>query len=220
MKKLFTTQQYKDAKGKDKLPLQCKHCKKKFYARKKHIGYAEKDGIRCNYCSRACRANHNIPSITMPCKQCGIPVTKTRHEHKQFPSHFCSHGCSATYNNTHKTKGNRRSKLESWLEQELTKLYPKLHFDFNKKDAIDSELDIYIPSLHLAFELNGIFHYEPIFGKKKLKQIKNNDERKFQACIERNIEFCSVDVSSLKYFKPQNAQKYLDIICKVINIKT
>jgi len=44
-------------------------------------------------------------------------------------------------------------------------LYPDLVIHFNKKDAINSELDIYIPSLKLAFELNGIFHYEPIFGK-------------------------------------------------------
>ena len=74
-------------------------------------------------------------------------------------------------------------------------------------------------SLKLAFELNGIFHYEPIYGKKKLAQIQNNDSRKFQACIENNIEFCLIDVSQLKYFKPQNAQKFLDIITSIINLK-
>jgi len=91
------------------------------------------------------------------------------------------------------------------------------YFHFNCKDTINSELDIYIPSLKLAFELNGIYHYEPIHGQKKLDQIKNNDHRKFQACLEKEIEFCIIDSSSLKYFKPINAQKYLEIICNIID---
>ena len=62
-----------------------------------------------------------------------------------------------------------------WLEEQLTSLYPKLDIHFNRKDTIGSELDIYIPSLNLAVELNGIFHYEPIFGKDKLSKIKTND---------------------------------------------
>lgn len=87
------------------------------------------------------------------------------------------------------------------------------------KDAINSELDIYIPSLKLAFELNGIFHYEPIYGQDKMNQIQNNDNRKFQACLEHGIELCIIDSSKLTYFKPANAQKYLDIITQVINSK-
>ena len=91
--------------------------------------------------------------------------------------------------------------------------------DFNKKDAINSELDIFIPSFNIAFELNGIFHYEPIFGYKKFQQIQNNDNRKFQACLEKNIELVIIDSSQLKYFKPKNAMKYLDIITNIINKK-
>ena len=71
----------------------------------------------------------------------------------------------------------------------------------------------------LAFELNGIFHYEPIYGEKKLNQIQNNDTRKFQACLEKGIEMCMIDVSSLSYFKPANAKKYLDIVCGLIDMK-
>lgn len=106
--------------------------------------------------------------------------------------------------------------MEIWLEGQLPKLYPKLEFHFNRKDTINSELDIYIPSLKLAFELNGIFHYEPIYGQKKLGQIQNNDNRKFQACLEKDIELCIIDVSGLKYFKPDKVQEYLDIITSVI----
>ena len=160
-----------------------------------------------------------ITSIFVTCKQCKKKFTKRQGEIKNSPNHFCSRSCSATYQNTHKTKGTRISKLELWLAEQLPLLYPKLGFHFNRKDAITSELDIYIPSLKLAFELNGIFHYEPIFGKEKLKQIKNNDDRKFQACIEKGIELCTIDSSTLTYFKPQKAQRYLAIICEIINVK-
>lgn len=132
---------------------------------------------------------------------------------------FCSQSCSATYHNTHKTKGIRRSKLEAWLEIQLNQLFPDLEIHYCRKDAINSELDIYFPSLKLAFELNGIFHYEPIYGQDKLSQIQNNDDRKFQACLEQGIELCILDVSKQGQFKEKTCFGYLEIICKIINLK-
>jgi hypothetical protein len=111
----------------------------------------------------------------------------------------------------------RRSKLEVWIEDELKKEF-SFEIIFNGKEAINSELDIYIPSLNLAFELNGIFHYEPIYGDKKLESVKNNDDRKFQACLENKIEFCTIDVSGSKHFKPERDKKYLDIIKNIITM--
>ena len=115
--------------------------------------------------------------------------------------------CAGTYNNTHKTHGTRRSKLEVWIEEQLTKLYPNLEIHFNQKDTINSELDIYIPSMKIAFELNGIFHYEPIFGEDQLNKIQNNDHRKFAACHEAGISLCVIDTSGQKYFKPKSSQR-------------
>ena len=77
----------------------------------------------------------------------------------------------------------------------------------------------YLPKLNLAFELNGIFHYEPIFGESKLDRIQNNDNRKFQACLENGIELCIIDTSSQKYFKEKSSQKYLDIITNLVDSK-
>jgi len=106
--------------------------------------------------------------------------------------------------------------LERWLEDRLTLIYPDLEFHFNRKEAIESELDIYIPSLKLAFELNGIFHYEPIHGNDKLDKIHANDHRKMLACAERDIELCVIDASSLKYFKEKRVMPYLEGIQNII----
>ena len=148
------------------------------------------------------------------CKFCGTSFT-----YKKFnvlPRLFCSQKCSATYNNTHKTHGCRVSKLEKWLQQKLTEKY-SFDIHFNKKDAINSELDIYIPHLRLAFELNGIFHYEPIYGLEQLTKIKNNDGRKFQACLEKGIELCIIDSSKQKKVTEKSSQQFLDIIVNIID---
>lgn len=153
------------------------------------------------------------------CNQCKNQFHRKTSQLKRSTNNFCSRSCAATYNNTHKTHGTRRSKLEVWLAQQLPSLYPLLEFHFNHKDAINAELDIYIPSLKLAFELNGLFHYEPIFGPEKLAQIQTNDERKFQACLEKGIELCLIDVSSFSYFKVEGAQKYLNGMQEIIDKK-
>jgi hypothetical protein len=126
----------------------------------------------------------------------------------------------ALYKNAHKTTGTRVSKLETWLQTQLPALYPVLEFQFNRRDTINGELDIYVPSLRLAFELNGVFHYEPIYGPEKLASIQTNDERKFQACVERGIELCIIDVSRMKNFKIKRALEFLGIIQNVIEVRT
>jgi hypothetical protein len=105
------------------------------------------------------------------------------------------------------------------LEVKLVELYPDLEFHFNRRDTINAELDIYIPALNLAFELNGIFHYEPIFGKDKLDRIKTNDDRRYQACLENSIELCIIDTSKQTYFKENSSNEFLGIIKNLIDNK-
>jgi hypothetical protein len=177
------------------------------------------DKMKMLYCSNRCQHQQESPPIVVECKNCLKKVVKQQARAKKTTNHFCSQSCAAKWNNTHKKHGTRVSKLEVWLSQQLPNLYPNLEFCFNRKDTIDSELDIYIPSLKLAFELNGIYHYEPIHGQNKLVSIQSNDKRKFQACLERDIELCIIDVSSLIHFKPNKAYKFLGIISMVINTK-
>ena len=219
---LYKEHEFNVAKSTDSLKLQCEFCGSAFDKIKKEVVYElkHKRGY-LKFCSKNCTGSHNKEtSEYVNCCNCLVSFKKLPKEIKKTENHFCSRSCSATYNNKNKTHGNRRSKLEVWLEEQLNSQYLDLKIDYNQKDAIGSELDIYIPSLKLAFELNGIFHYEPIYGDKKLGQIKENDNNKFQKCVEHNISLCVIDVSTMINFKPNRAKKFHDIIVSIINQRT
>lgn len=224
MTPLYTQAEFDKAKSRDLLPLRCERCGQPFRAKKNDIQREPKNPNRhlnC-YCSLKCVTRSRIhyqPSADVVCCQCGTMVKRFPNQIKKFKNHFCSHSCNAKWLNAHKTTGTRVSKLERWIQEQLCLLFPDIAFHFNQTDAIDAELDIYIPSLKLAFELNGIFHYEPIYGDKKLGRMQSNDERKMLACAELGIGLCVVDVSRMSYFKPVRAQKFLDIVVDLIRTK-
>jgi hypothetical protein len=208
-------------KSRDKIPLECLYCKNIFYKTKNKILVVLKGTgeVTRDFCSRKCMGLYKNKKISYKCRQCFSTILRSPSEIKGNKNIFCNHTCRAKYNNSHKTWGSNRSKLEMWLEIQLTKQYPNLLIEYNKTNAINAELDIYIPSLKLAFELNGIFHYEPIFGKEKLLSYQNNDSRKYQACLENNIELCIIDTHNIKYLKKERDKKFLDIIINIIRNK-
>jgi YHS domain-containing protein len=198
--------------------LTCEYCGKKFLRRKAEFNQSMERGFRI-FCSHECQNSACNKKQKFICPVCGKEFERKLKEIKKSKTgwHFCSKSCVMTWKNTHKTKGIKVSKLELWLQEKLPNIYPDLKFEFNNKDAINSELDIYIPELKLAFELNGIYHYEPIHGKNRLEQIQNNDDRKFAACSENNISLCVIDTSGQNYFKEETSIRYLDIIKGIID---
>ena len=194
----------------------CSFCNNQFERSKRNSCSAIKRGCK-PYCSRKCSANAKKTKKLVFCKNCNKDFYKLPNQIKT--NNFCCKSCSGTYTNKYKKHGTRRSKLEKYIQSKLSSYYPNLFILYNNKEAIKSELDIYIPSLKLAFELNGIFHYEPIYGPDKLESIQNNDNRKFQACLEQGIELCIIDTSSQKYFKESTSEKFLKIICEIIDKK-
>lgn len=235
---LFTNQEYASSLARDKLLLECEYCHKPYQKDKRNITFTLNHPRRdkhskiikngnCLYCSRSCAAlatrdrTGGRATTIQSCKNCGTPVKRTTKDFNTSKSgnFFCSHSCRAIYNNTHKTTGIRVSKLELWLQKKLLAQYPKLEIHFNRKDAIGSELDIYFPNIKLGFELNGIFHYENVYGFDKLEKTQNNDTRKFQSCIERGISLCVIDTTSQKYFKEAGSTKFLKIIQEVLSRK-
>jgi hypothetical protein len=169
---------------------------------------------QCSFCKKNLRAENFNKHISVcsknpinikPCKNCNKPV-------KSVYEIFCSLNCSASYNNAHKLHGTRRSKIEAWLEQQLKLKYPNMAFQFNKKDAIGSELDIFIPNLNIAFEINGVYHYKPIHGPSLLKKIQNNDTIKIDSCKKKGIILYTIDISDLTMFSESAAIPYLETI--------
>jgi len=204
---------------KGKFKCKCNFCKKTFMKSSKQRYKFIKGKNKKTFCNINCYYKYTNKKISRICKQCNKKFNVKNKDVKKGFGNFCSHSCSATFNNKNKTNGIRISKLEKWLKTELLKIYTNLEFHFNHKDTINSELDIYIPELKLAFEINGIFHYKPIYGEKKLAKIQNNDNHKLQNCIKNKIELHIINTSQQKYFKKETSKKYLNSICKIINKK-
>jgi len=222
---LFSQEEYQAAKFRDLLKCECDWCKTVVFKTKRYFFNHAKFGNVGNACSKKCAGKLSAQTLgndlsqEIVCSECGEKTLAQPSRIRNASNNFCSRSCNVSYQNKHKTFGIARSKLEVWLEERLKIIYPNLEIHFNRKDAINSELDFYFPSLGLAFELNGIFHYEPIFGEEKLCQIQNNDSRKFQACLENGIELCIIDSSKQKRVTDKNSQIFLDIITKLVNEK-
>lgn len=203
--------------SRDLIELQCPNCFN-FFHRSKHdiqSKFGKANNRQSIYCSRKCLFISMKTIESVQCAQCGFKFDKYPNQIKKTTNNFCSSSCAAIYNNTHKTNGIRRSKLEKWIEGQLETTFSNLAIKFNDIKTIDLELDIYIPDLKLAFELNGIFHYKPIY-KNYLKTI-NNDQKKIQRCVDKGINLVVIDVSEQGKFTEQSSRKYLNYI--IDNIK-
>lgn len=189
----------------------CCVCGKEFYKIPARI----KRSIK-HYCSKVCHNKGQHTGIALQCSNCQKDIYRTKSQYLRFENHFCSSSCSASFNNRNKTFGITRSKLEIYLEEQLRNLYPNLSIICNSKKEIGSELDFYFPDLMLAIELNGIVHYEPIYGASKLDKIKNNDHMKFLNCHNKGIELAVIDTSSCGHLTANSKDKYLKIVINLI----
>ena len=222
-KHFITTQEvFENLKTRDLVKLKCSVCKNTYTKTKKNILQHNIRQENSNlFCSSKCKGlfTLNMYSKLVNCKQCNKEIYKTKSIIEKAKNVFCSSSCNATFNNKNKTKGIRRSKLEIYLEEQLNILLPNLIIKYSDKNTIGSELDIYIPSLRLAIEIQGIFHYEPIFGELKLNQIKKNDLEKKSKCKNLGIKLICLDVSKQKKFTPKSSKIFLDYILDLIKVK-
>ena len=193
------------------LNVQCNSCGKYYYKIPSKIKLSAK-----HYCSKECQNKGQYTGQYVYCRNCKKEFYKMKKEISE--NNFCSRSCSASYNNTHKKYGTRRSKLEVFLEEHIKLNYPYLEIICNSKNEIGSELDFYFPGLKFAIELNGIVHYEPIYGLEKFSQIQKNDNNKFLKCHEKGIELAIVDTSQCGHLTNNNKEKYSKIVFDLLNM--
>lgn len=190
--------------------LNCNYCGVDFNRELRQMPWYKKSSTGKVFCSRKCSSKDSITAITAPCGNCKKSVTRTKKEFESSKSGFifCNNSCAATYNNRNKQYGTRRSKLEIHIEECLKRDFPYIELICNSKKAIGSELDFYFPELNIAIELNGIFHYEPIYGIDKLRKIQENDRQKIVLCKENHIDLHIINSSKCKYLTKNNKEKY------------
>lgn len=191
----------------EELKQKCNNCGKIFkrVARKcpeelkKRLGIIVKNTFCCQEC------HYNYSREYKQCGWCGkdLVVVASYAQKSKSGHNFCNGSCSASYNNTKRRKS-RRSKMEIMLFEMIKEEFPELDIIDNDKELLDGyELDIAIPSLNFAIEWNGIVHFEPIYGKDKLDNIKQRDLDKKIKARENQIELMVIPdlVSTEKYVK-------------------
>lgn len=178
-----------------------------------------KDSID-HFCTSKCYNNYrnDKQSVVRPCCWCNKEVKRELSEVKKSKSGniFCGSSCAASFNNTKKRKS-KRSKMEIMLFNMLKTEFPKLQILPNDKELLEGyEVDIALPEINLAIEWNGIVHYEPIYGSKKLENIQQRDSEKKIIAQRKKIELIIVPdlVSTEKYVKEAffNIKKIINML--------
>lgn len=205
--------------------LSCLNCSNIFYKTKRYIVAAIRRNKKCSqpnagkFCSNGC--HHQYTSKQLIEKTCGFCqkiIFKRHNDIKKSASglFFCDRSCSCSYKNISKKDGFRSSKMEKFLQKKLAEEFPNLEIFYNDRKTIKLELDIFIPSKNIAFELNGITHFKPIYGYDKFIKIKNNDCRKIKICDEHNIKLYQIDISYIDRFNEEDGFKIYDKIREYI----
>jgi len=204
----------------DYVPLVCQRCGGAFLKRKKEIRNHLSRG-RSIFCSRSCNSRaqnekKGFGAQQVNCEYCGAVVTRINSQLKKTKFSFCSKSCSAKWRNINKTTGFRRSKLEVFLEGKIKSTYTDLPVDFNYRTSEGFELDFLFASIKLAVEVNGIFHYQPIFGDKKLNRIIELDSKKKHYCSNMKIDLLVIE-NSFSSFKIIQAEEIWENLHNEIN---
>lgn len=202
----------------NRVKVNCYQCKNEF-----EVTHAKSKFYKRFFCDSKCFAVwRNSRFSIYACEFCKKTYRRPIVEREANLHTFCSRSCAAKWGQANKHCGYNRSKIEQWIEEQLNVLYPMLEIKYNNREVFKYELDIYIPSLKLAFELNGPLHYIDIYGKARLEHYQRKDKEKSRMCADNNITLISINISKIKHFEQNShlkGKEVLKIITNNINMK-
>ena len=148
-------------------------------------------------------------------------MKKTKYRQDKHKFKFCGKKCFGKYHSEHRAtkwdvKKFERSKAEKWFEEILTSRY-KFNVKYNISSVVGKELDIYIPHLNIAFEINGACHYKPIFGQETLDRTMKADKEKAYRCNKKGIDLFVIDISKAEHFYKCRFEKFAREIIFIID---
>lgn len=107
------------------------------------------------------------------------------------------------------------SKLEKFIVQSLLKNNYKV--DFHKEQTLVNtklQIDIFLPQMDVAIEVDGPSHYEPVWGEEALKRNKKYDNKKTGLILGKGLVL--IRVKQIKDFSPSRAQLLYDQIHAIL----
>jgi hypothetical protein len=172
-----------------RVEINCMWCGILFSKKQSLFSYREN-----HFCSRLCSSRFQDKKHNVECFVCGKHFRKSKYQSEKRPRHCCSSECVKVLNNNFKDWASNRSKLELAIENHLGVIFSGLDIRYNKTD-MGYELDIFIPDLKLAIEINGIYHYENIFKNNRFERTQQIDNEKVDKCRELGVNLFVINVS-------------------------
>lgn len=206
-----------------KILVKCDKCGNDFKKYEKQMLYTDK-----NFCSSACNgefyAETKIKKIELVCPVCKCIFLRRPcyiNYKKRFHANlFCSRKCTGyklekniTKIKIEYPKLKRRSQIEYFIEEKIKNNFSDLSVYYNGS-YYGYELDLYFPFYNISIELNGPFHYIPIYSEESLIYTINRDKIRAHLCFEHNVTLHTIKLGRTRSIKEK--EYYWEIVKNII----
>lgn len=112
------------------------------------------------------------------------------------------------------------SKLETYLLNQLLK--DGYRVEFHKEQTLSNtklQIDLFLPTLNTAIEIDGLSHFEPVWGQDTLSRNQGYDNKKTGLILGKGLVL--IRIKQLKDFSPSRAKVLYNELKTILeNIKT